>query len=59
MTSPKVEKQHSSKESRNVLFVCTMNRWRSPTAEKLYERDSELNVRSRGTSRKAYRSLGS
>lgn len=31
-----------------VLFVCAMNRWRSPTAEALYRRDPRLDVRSGG-----------
>lgn len=41
----------------NVLFICSQNRWRSPTAEKIYERDERLSVRSRGTSSKAKRTL--
>ena len=40
-----------------LLFVCTMNQWRSPTAEKIYSDDARVNVRSRGTSRKAVQSL--
>jgi len=32
-----------------VLFVCSMNRWRSPTAEQLYRLDPRLEVRSAGT----------
>ncbi len=39
----------------NVLFVCSMNQWRSPTAEKIYSRRSHLKVRSAGTSSKARR----
>jgi len=31
-----------------VLFVCAMNRERSPTAERLYRKDSRLEVRSGG-----------
>lgn len=34
----------------NVLFVCSINQWRSPTAEALYRHDSRMNVRSAGTS---------
>jgi predicted protein tyrosine phosphatase len=41
----------------NVLFVCSRNQWRSPTAEKLYEKDEGLNVRSRGTSRNAVQTI--
>ena len=44
-------------DRRNVLFVCSKNRWRSPTAEKIYSRDHSLNVRSRGTSRDAERTI--
>lgn len=36
-----------------ILFVCTHNQWRSPTAEKLYINDPRLEVRSAGTSSKA------
>lgn len=32
-----------------VLFVCAMNQWRSPTAERLYCTDARLEVRSAGT----------
>lgn len=49
--------REASPEARKVLFVCTMNRWRGPTAEKLYERQDGLSVRSRGTSRKSVRPL--
>ncbi|WP_404308520.1 low molecular weight protein tyrosine phosphatase family protein [Neorhodopirellula lusitana] len=41
----------------NVLFVCSMNQWRSPTAEKIYQDDTRVSVRSRGTSRSAVRSI--
>lgn len=37
----------------NVLFVCSMNQWRSPTAEKIYGRRPDLSTRSCGTSRNA------
>ncbi len=43
----------TSRETINLLFVCSMNQWRSPTAEKIYEKKSLVNVRSRGTSRNA------
>lgn len=44
-------------EALNVLFICTMNRWRSPTAEKLYARHPLLECRSAGVSSKARRRL--
>lgn len=31
-----------------ILFVCGRNRWRSPTAERIYARDSRVEVRSAG-----------
>ena len=39
----------------NLLFVCTKNKWRSPTAEKIYSDHPLLNVRSAGISRSARR----
>jgi predicted protein tyrosine phosphatase len=41
----------------NVLFVCSRNRWRSPTAERIYRRRAGLRVRSAGTSRTAVHPL--
>jgi predicted protein tyrosine phosphatase len=35
---------------RNVLFVCSKNQWRSPTAENIWRRDPFISVRSGGTS---------
>jgi len=34
----------------NVLFVCSRNQWRSPTAEQVWRRHPALSVRSGGTS---------
>ncbi len=44
-------------ETLNVLFVCSMNRWRSPTAEKIYRKKPLMNVRSAGTSKQAVRTV--
>jgi predicted protein tyrosine phosphatase len=33
-----------------VLFVCSLNRWRSPTAEQVWRRDPRVDARSAGTS---------
>ena len=33
----------------NILFVCSRNIWRSPTAEAIYKNRQDLNVRSAGT----------
>ncbi|MFN3199226.1 MAG: phosphotyrosine protein phosphatase [Bradymonadia bacterium] len=42
-----------SSERTHILFVCTMNQWRSPTAEQLWRRSDILATRSGGTSPKA------
>jgi len=39
----------------NILFVCSRNQWRSPTAETVWRNHPELNVRSGGTSPRAKR----
>ena len=39
----------------NVLFICSRNQWRSPTAEKLWRNHPGLSVRSAGTSPNARR----
>ena len=41
----------------NILFVCSMNKWRSPTAEHLYAKHPFVNVRSAGTSGGAKRTI--
>ena len=41
----------------NLLFVCSKNQWRSPTAEAIYRNRADLNVRSAGTSATARRSV--
>lgn len=41
-----------------VLFVCSRNQWRSPTAERIFARKPELAVRSAGTSPSARRTVG-
>ena len=40
-----------------VLFVCSRNRWRSPTAERVFSKDPRLAVRSRGLAKSARRTL--
>ena len=42
-------------ERLNVLFVCSRNQWRSPTAEKIWRSHPGLSVRSAGTSPNARR----
>ena len=34
----------------NLLFICSRNQWRSPTAETMWRKHAGLNVRSAGTS---------
>ena len=41
-----------------VLFVCSLNQWRSPTAEALYRSDPRLEVRSAGIRSNARRRIG-
>ena len=41
----------------NILFVCSRNQWRSPTAEKVFKRRREISVRSAGTSPRARHTL--
>lgn len=41
----------------HVLFVCSQNKWRSPTAESVYRDDQRISVRSRGTARTALRTI--
>ena len=41
----------------NLLFVCSRNQWRSPTAEALWRQSSHYNVRSAGTSSKARKTI--
>ena len=42
---------------KNLLFICSRNQWRSPTAEKIYSKDPRVNVRSAGTSPRAKRTV--
>lgn len=40
----------SAQTRRNVLFVCSRNQWRSPTAANVWRKNPLLSVRSGGTS---------
>ena len=44
------ESQQISEERRNLLFVCSRNQWRSPTAEQIWRKHPLVSVRSAGTS---------
>lgn len=37
----------------NLLFICSKNKWRSPTAEAVFRRHAGVFTRSAGTRRKA------
>jgi len=39
----------------NLLFICSRNQWRSPTAERLWFKRDGINARSAGTSKGARR----
>ncbi len=41
----------------NVLFVCSRNQWRSPTAEKTFRKSPGISARSAGTTRAARRQI--
>jgi predicted protein tyrosine phosphatase len=43
----------------NVLFVCSKNQWRSPTAESIYKSHPLLQVKSAGTSSNARHTITS
>jgi predicted protein tyrosine phosphatase len=42
---------------RNLLFICSRNQWRSPTAEQVFGRRADLRTRSAGTSPNARRTV--
>lgn len=44
-------------ERTNVLFICAMNQWRSPTAERAYRNDPRVSVRSAGVNQSARRRI--
>ena len=44
------EEAHLPGEHRHVLFVCSRNQWRSPTAERIWKNHPGISVRSAGTS---------
>lgn len=41
----------------NLLFICSRNQWRSPTAETVWRRRQGVTVRSAGTSPRAGRTV--
>ena len=47
------ESDLAERETLKVLFVCSMNQWRSPTAEKIYADKPLVQARSAGTRKRA------
>ena len=56
--SPVGDHVPGSGERLRVLFVCSRNQWRSPTAEQVWRRHPQVQVRSAGTSAGARRVVG-
>ncbi|HMB46912.1 MAG TPA: phosphotyrosine protein phosphatase [Afifellaceae bacterium] len=56
-----IERRTSGKRSdrvaMNILFVCSYNKWRSTTAEKIWRNAPGVNVRSAGTAAGAHRTV--
>jgi predicted protein tyrosine phosphatase len=46
-----------TERKKRILFVCSRNQWRSPTAERIFSRSVLVEVRSRGVSASAVRRL--
>ena len=46
-----------SDAKQNLLFVCSRNRWRSPTAERVFSKSNRFSARSAGLSPSAARRL--
>jgi predicted protein tyrosine phosphatase len=42
----------------NILFICSRNQWRSPTAETVWRKHPGISVRSAGTSPNARKTVG-
>ena len=41
----------------NILFICSRNQWRSPTAEHVFSKINDVNARSAGTSKQSRRKI--
>ncbi|MEL7230667.1 MAG: phosphotyrosine protein phosphatase [Pseudomonadota bacterium] len=46
-----------NRKDQNLLFVCSRNKWRSPTGEKIFSRYPDISTRSVGTSKNARRKI--
>lgn len=47
----------NGKDMANILFICSQNKWRSPTGEAVYRNQPGLSVRSAGTARSAKKTI--
>ena len=52
-----VMSKHRTTKMKNLLFICSRNQWRSPTAETIWKNRSDFNVRSAGTSPRAKKTI--
>jgi protein-tyrosine phosphatase len=50
---PSPIKEKNMRAKPHILFVCGKNKWRSPTAERIYKNDKRIEVRSAGMSGKS------
>ncbi|WP_444912226.1 low molecular weight protein tyrosine phosphatase family protein [Microbulbifer sp. PAAF003] len=46
-------------DMRNLLFICSRNQWRSPTAEAIWRKHPDFNAKSAGTSPRAKKTVRS
>lgn len=51
------ESEQTPENRRNVLFICSRNQWRSPTAEQIWRKHPLISVWSAGTSPNARRKV--
>ena len=56
--SDEIAESEARREERvKLLFVCSRNKWRSPTAERVFSKSANIEARSRGLSASAVRRL--
>lgn len=55
LDAKEIKVNHQLTKEINLLFICSRNQWRSPTAEKIYKNKPMINARSAGTSPNARR----
>lgn len=51
--------RRKSDSVKNLLFICSRNQWRSPTAQEIWRKNPDFNARSAGTSPKAKKKVSS